>query len=144
MVLSPIPGKLGPALQEIFSPPTNVAAQAQARVEVWNGSPYSDWGILAADQLGWEGFLVTNIVPADRQDYAQTKIVDFSTTSKGSRRAALANIFRVKTANIIEQPDANSQAQYRIIVGADYQPCTRGRSASGLATPIPTAALPTP
>jgi LCP family protein required for cell wall assembly len=136
MVLSPIPGKLGPALQDIFSPPTNVAAQAQTRVEVWNGSPYSDWGIVAADQLGWEGFLVANIAPADRQDYAQTKIVDFSTTSKGSRQTALANLFRVKPANIIKQPDANSQAQYRIIVGADYQPCTRARpSSNSLAAP---------
>jgi len=144
MVLSPIPGKLGPALQAIFSPPTNVAAQAQTRVEVWNGSPYSDWGIVAADQLGWEGFLVTNIVPADRQDYAQTKIVDFSTTSKGSRRATLASILRVNAANIIAQPDTNSQVQYRVIVGADYQPCTRVRSAGSLPTPVPTAALPGP
>ena len=144
-VVSPIPGKLGPALQDIFSPPTNVAVQAQTRVEVWNGSPYSDWGILAADQLGLEGFLVTNIAPADRRDYAQTKLVDFSTTSKGSRRAALANIFRVNTANIIAQPDSNSQAQYRIIVGADYQSCTRARLPSaGLTAPVPTATLPAP
>ena len=144
-VVSLIPGKLGPALQDIFSPPTNVAAQAQARVEVWNGSPYSDWGILAADQLGWEGFLVTNIASADRRDYAQTKVVDFSTTSKGSRRAVLANTFHVNAANIIAQPDANSQAQYRIIVGADYQPCTRPRRPSlGLATPVPTTTLPAP
>ncbi len=138
-VVSPIPGKLGPALQDIFSPPTNVAAQAQTRVQVWNGSPYSDWGILAADQLGWEGFLVTDIAPADRNDYAQTKIIDFSATSKGSRRATLASILRVSTANTLAQPDANSQAQYRIIVGADYQPCTRVRLPSaGLPTPVPT------
>ncbi len=144
-VVSPIPGKLGLALQDIFSPPTNVAAQAQTRVEVWNGSPYSDWGILAADQLGWEGFLVTDIALADRNDYAQTKIVDFSATSKGSRRAALANILRVTAANTIAQPDANNQAQYRIIVGADYQPCTRARLPSaGLPTPIPTTTLPAP
>jgi polyisoprenyl-teichoic acid--peptidoglycan teichoic acid transferase len=144
-VVSPIPGKLGPGLQDIFSPPTNIAAQAQARVEVWNGSPYSDWGILAADRLGSEGFFVTDIASADRNDYAQTKIVDFSATSKGSRRAALANIFRVNAANTIAQPDANSQAQYRIIVGADYQPCTRARLPSdGLPAPAPTTTLPAP
>ncbi len=74
-VVSPIPDKLGPALAEIFSPPTNVAAQDQARVEVWNGSPESAWGILAADRLAWEGYTVTTISPADRNDYAQTKIM---------------------------------------------------------------------
>jgi len=137
-VVSPIPDKIGPALEEIFSPPTNVAAQAQARVEVWNGSREPQWGILAADRLAWEGYLVTQISPADHVNYTQTKLVDFSTTAKGSRRAQLASIFSIKPNNIISQPDPNSPVQYRIIVGADYQPCTRPRSPESLPrTPTP-------
>jgi LCP family protein required for cell wall assembly len=139
-VVSPIPDKLGPALEEIFSPPTNVAAQAQVKVEVWNGAPDPAWGLLVADQLGWEGYFVAGITPADRRDYAQTKLIDFSTTSKGSRRGALANMLRVNAANIVAQPDPNSPAQYRVIAGADYQPCWRPRlPSSGLPTPTPTA-----
>lgn len=142
-VVSPIPDKLGPALQEIFSPPSNVAAQAQVKVEVWNGSSDPAWGLLAADQLKWEEYLVTNVAQADRSDYAQTKIIDFSTTSKGSRRSALASILRVNAANIVTQPDPNSPAQYRIIVGSNYQPCWRPKLPSdGLPTPAP-AATPT-
>lgn len=137
-VVSPIPGKLGPALQAIFSPPSNVAAQAPPRIEVWNGAPDPDWGLLAADQLQWEEYLVANVAPADRSDYAHTKIVDFTTTAKGSRRAALANIFRVSAANIVEQPDPHSVVQYRVIVGADYQPCYRPKlPGSGAPTPTP-------
>ena len=137
-VVLPIPGKLGPALQEIFSPPPNVAAQALPRIEIWNGAPDPDWGLLAADQLHWEGYLVTNTAPADRSDYAHTKIVDLTTTTKGSRRAALASIFRVGAANIVAQPDPNSIAQYRVIVGADYQPCYRPKlPGSGMPTPSP-------
>jgi LCP family protein required for cell wall assembly len=137
-VVSPIPDKLGPALQEIFSPPANIAAQAQAKVEVWNGTSEPGWGLLAADRLAWEGYLVTNVAAADRNDYAQTKMVDFTTTTKGSRRWLLANIFRVNSTNVVMQPDANSPAQYRIIVGADYQPCVRPQLPSnGLPTPTP-------
>ncbi len=133
-VVSPLPGKIGPALQETFSSPTNIAEQAQTRVEVWNGSPYSAWGVLAADRLASEGYAVTNVAPADRNNYARSQMVDFSTTTKGSRRSLLAALFRVADSNILVQPGGNGSytdgtepAQYRLIVGADYQPCVRPR-----------------
>jgi LCP family protein required for cell wall assembly len=142
-VVSPLPNKIGPALQEIFNPPTNIAAQAPPRVEVLNGSPDPAWGVLAADRLEGEGYLVTNIAQADRNDYTQTKIIDMTTSSKGSRRQALANIFHVYPTNIVAQPDANGFAQYRIIVGADFDPCVRPRlPGDGLPTPTPTAPAP--
>ena len=141
-VLLPVPDKIGGALAEMFNPPTQVAAQAQASVEVWNGTADPAWGLLAADRLESEEFSVTKVVPADRSDYAQTKLVDMSITPKGSRRAALAEIFRVAPANVVALPDLNSPAQYRVIVGADFYPCVRPRSpGSGLpaAPPTPTA-----
>lgn len=140
-VLSLVPDKIGGALAEMFNPPTNVAAQAQASVEVWNGTTDPAWGLLAADRLESEDFSVTQIVSADRSDYAQTKLVDMTITPKGSRRAALAQIFRVAPANIIAQPNPNYTAQYRVVVGADFVPCVRPRQpASGLpASPALTA-----
>ena len=126
-VISTVPGKLGPRLEEMFSPSTNVASQAQASVEVWNGTADPAWGLLAADRLESEGFSVAQIVPADRGDYAQSKLVDMTTTPKGSRRAALVQVFRIAPANIITQPNSNSQTQYRVIVGADFSPCARPR-----------------
>jgi LCP family protein required for cell wall assembly len=137
-VISTVPGKIGPALKEMFNPPTNVAAQAQARVEVWNGTSDSAWGLLAVDRLESEGFSVTQLVAADRSDYAQTKLVDMTTTTKGSRLAALAQVFRVASANISVQSDPNSAAQYRVIVGRDFQPCVRPRPASGSSSGAPT------
>ncbi len=139
-VLLPVPDRIGAALAEMFNPATNFAAQAQASVEVWNGTTDPAWGLLAADRLESEGFSVTQIVAADRRDYAQTKLVDMTTTAKGSRRTALAQIFRVAPANVIEQPNLNSPAQYRVVAGADFVPCVRPRQASsGLPTPTPTA-----
>ena len=140
-VISTVPGRIGPALEEMFNPPTNVAAQAPARVEVWNGISDAGWGLLAADRLESEGFSVTQVVAADRSDYARTKLIDMTTTTKGSRLAALAEILRVAPANISTQPDPNSTAQYRVIVGADFQPCVRPRPAgsSPSSLPSPTA-----
>jgi hypothetical protein len=137
-VLLPVPDRIAAALVNMFNPATNLAAQAQASVEVWNGTTDAAWGLLAADRLESEGFSVTQIVAADRRDYAQTKLVDMTTTTKGSRRAALVQIFRVAPANVIEQPDPNSPAQYRVIAGADFVPCVRPRQAGSGATGAPT------
>ena len=142
-VVSPMPDKIGPALQQIFNPPTNIAAQAPVRVEVLNGTSDPAWGVLAADRLEGEGYFVTGIAQADRSDHAQTKIVDMTTTPKGSRRQALASLFRTLPSNIIVQPDMNSLAQYRIIVGADFQPCVRPPSPA-INLPTPTSAPPAP
>ena len=139
-VLSPVPGRTGPALQAMFNPPTNVAAQAPVRVEVWNGSPDPVQGLLAADRLRSEGYLVTSVAQADRTDYARTKIVDMTTSPKGSRRQALAGILRVSPSNIVVQPDATSSAAYRVIVGADFDPCVR----PGLPSSSPPAATAAP
>ncbi len=142
-VVSPLPDQLSPSLREMFNPPTNITAQAPTRVEVLNGSPDPAWGALAADRLEWEGYLVTRVAPADRNDYVQSRLVDMTTTPKGSRRQALASIFRVQPANIVAQPDANSPAQYRVIVGADFQPCVRPRlPGNGPPTPTPIAPAP--
>ena len=137
-VLLPVPDRIAAALANMFNPATNLAAQAQASVEVWNGTTDAAWGLLAADRLESEGFSVTQIVAADRRDYARTKLVDMTTTTKGSRRAALVQIFRVAPANVIEQPDPNSPAQYRVIAGADFVPCVRPRQAGSGATAAPT------
>jgi hypothetical protein len=142
-VMLPRPDRLGAALQEIFNPPTNIAAQAPARIEVLNGTANPDWGILAADRLEWEGYQVANIAPADRTTYTRTVLIDLTTTPKGSRRQILADLLRVAPGNILVQPDASSANQYRVIVGSDFIPCVKPRAAgSSLPTPTPTAATP--
>jgi LCP family protein required for cell wall assembly len=112
-------------VQETFNPPSNIAAQAPAQVEVWNGTPYANWDILATDRLQWAGYLVPAFRSADRQDYARTQIIDFTSTPKGSRLPALMRLFQVSQTDVVSQPDPNSPIPYRIIVGADYDPCVR-------------------
>ncbi len=131
--------KLLEQVQETFNPPGNIAPQAPVQVQVWNGTSNPDWDILATDRLQWAGYIVPSFRTADRQDYARTQIIDFTTTRKGSRLSALMTLFQVSPADVIAQPDPNSPVPYRVIVGANYNPCVRP-ARPRWPTPTPTPA----
>ncbi len=139
-VLVPYYEALGPLVEEALSPPASARAQQQApRVEVWNGTPYEGLGHVAAERLRWEGFNVASVGPADG-DYPHTKIVDFTTTSKGSAIPLLTRLYRRQYSDVIFQPTEERAVDYRVILGTDYDPCN-AVNASGW---VPDASLPTP
>ncbi len=123
-VLGIAPDRVSAVLQEAFQPPlTNVASQASAQIEVWNGSGQANWDLLAIDRLRSQGFVVTSDGPADHI-YSGTQAINFNTTAKGSRLGQLARLFNIRSsANLINQPTASSPINYRLIVGADYNSC---------------------
>lgn len=106
----------------IARPAESRAARAEIRIEVWNGSyaPDRDW--LAADTLTRYGYTPV-IATADRLDYAQTQIVVFSSTTKGTGLSQIQQLFRVSDANVIYAEDPASEVKLRLILGADYDPC---------------------
>lgn len=111
-------------LQTAFEPlNTNRAGNASASIEVLNGTANPDWEAVGADRLNWAGYRVTRYSLADRPDYPTTLIYDLRSTSKGSRLSELGRLFRVPQSNLISQPDANADVEYRIILGADWEPC---------------------
>ncbi len=129
-----------PVLDEAFAAfPDNVVSQAPALVEVWNGTANRDWDRVAAERLSWAGFQAWANGIADRV-YARTTIIDFTPTQKGSRLEALATLFKVSGADIVYQPDATSPVAYRVILGADFDPCLR-RAPVRVATATPTPSL---
>ena len=135
--------ELRPYLDETFAPlPENVGSKAPASVDVQNGSSHRDWERVAADRLGWAGYNVSGWGPA-AQPAEHTTIVDYTTTSKGSRLSALVELFQVAPENLVSQPDPNSPWSYRVIIGEDWEPCqrpSRGRwPAPPPATPAPEA-----
>jgi LCP family protein required for cell wall assembly len=136
-VLAIVPDRVSAIVQEAFDPPlTNVASQAAAKIEVWNGSGQANWDLLAIDRLRSEGYSVINQGPADRF-YSETQAINFNTTAKGSRLGQLARVFNIRaSANLISQPTADSAANYRLIIGADYNAC--------LPPPAPVQFPPTP
>jgi len=127
-------------LQTAFDPlNTNRAGNASASIEVLNGTANPDWEAVGTDRLNWAGYRVTRYGPADRPDYPTTLIYDLRTTSKGSRLSELGRLFRVPQSNLISQPDANADVEYRIVLGADWDPCQRASiGVFSTRTPTPT------
>ncbi len=118
---------------------TNRASQAPFSVEIWNGTTWADAEALAAYRLGQEG-LIVSIGAADRADYPTTTLIDYTTSSKASPIDDLKKLLHITDpANVIAQPDANSPVNFRVILGADYNPCTY--QVAPTATPEPTATL---
>jgi hypothetical protein len=60
---------------------------------------------------------------ADKTDYPDTVIYDYTGSSKGSSLGELVELLNIAPNNIISQPDPNRTADYRIILGANYNSC---------------------
>ena len=132
--------EISATLKLAFTPPeTNRAGQPSASIEVLNGTGNPNWDAVGADRLNWAGYRVASFGPADRADYPTTVIYDLRSTSKGSRLSELGRLFRVSAPNLISQPDPNAGVEYRIILGADWDPCQRASLGSfPTRTPTPT------
>jgi LCP family protein required for cell wall assembly len=110
-------------IQEALSPPTLIeAAHTQLVVEVWNGTTKSDLDILAAERLHYAGF-DTQINISDRNDYGQTLLFDFTTEQDPETQEQLLSLYGLDTAMLISFPDPDYPFDFRLIIGADFNPC---------------------
>jgi LCP family protein required for cell wall assembly len=91
-------------------------------VEVQNGTASDTWDTLAASRLNYAGYQTT-ISAADRRDYGQSVIEDFTPAQDPDQRQIILSTLNLGSANIVSLPNAKSPVQYRIIIGNDYQPC---------------------
>ena len=65
----------------------------------------------------------TTIATADRRDYSNSVLVDFTSGQDPNEQQAIISTLNLYSANIISLPDANSPVQYRVIIGYDYESC---------------------
>ncbi len=133
-VLLPHTEKILKALGPLFNPYPLKAPQGFNQVEVWNGSGHSGWGLLAADKLLRNGFEITIIESIDEL-YEHSVILDFTTSAKGSPLPLLQYLFSANVAHVAAEEQAH--APFRLIVGADYQPCEWPAPAQWQPTPTP-------
>ena len=122
-VLVPDYALLRPLVEEAMAPPASGRGQRVVQVEVWNGTRYDGLGYVAAERLRWEGFQVVSVSPAEGGPYPRTQIVDFTTTSKGSPLPVLIRLYRRQPSDVVAQPTEDRQVDFRVILGADYDPC---------------------
>jgi polyisoprenyl-teichoic acid--peptidoglycan teichoic acid transferase len=140
-VLLIAPDRVQLVVDEAFTPPlSNVASQAAAQVEVLNGSGRANWELLATDRLTSQGFVVPSYAVSD-QPITRTQIVNYQTTSKGSRLNQLLRVFNLKADRVINQPTENSPIAFQLLIGPDFDSCKSPTALINFPTPTPT---PTP
>lgn len=97
------------------------------KVEVQNGSSFDTMEALAASRLNYAGFQTTTSA-ADRRDYTNSVLVDFTAGQDAAQRQTIIDALGIYSANVLSLPDPNSAVQYRVILGADYEPCFQPES----------------
>jgi LCP family protein required for cell wall assembly len=122
-----------PALTQLMTEATTLSTAALQRqsisVEVQNGTPFAGWEALAANRLNYAGF-ATTITAADRQDYVNSVLIDFSAAQDPAARNSLLTGLGLYSASVLSLPESNSPVQYRLVLGYDYQPCFQPESLS--------------
>jgi hypothetical protein len=121
-VLLPNEGPLSQMLQEAMAPSQRAVERQALVVEIQNGTPFDSWDMLAASRLNYAGY-ETRLAPADRRDYGYSTLIELTPNTDGNRDASLLAILGLSSANLAVLPDANSAVHYRLILGADYNPC---------------------
>ena len=134
-VLLPIREKIRPAVEELFTSPTpptppttqpqivtveetNRLAQEGAKIVVQNGTPTGNLAAQTAAFLKGQGYHVVEFSDADRFDYSQSIIIDY--TGKEYTIQKLAVLFNVTPENIRRSPNLKSEVDIRLIVGQDF------------------------
>lgn len=116
------------SLNSLLVEATTLSAYAAARetitVEVQNGSYFDTMDALAAARLNYAGY-ETTVSPADNRNYGNTVLVDYTSAQDPVQRETILNILGTPSANVLSMPDPNRKAQYRVILGADYESCFR-------------------
>ncbi|MBN1979124.1 MAG: LCP family protein [Anaerolineae bacterium] len=112
-----------PLVAEAMAPlPVGRLRYVYKPVEVWNGTSNPGWDVLAADRLYRAGFSAVVGEP-DRRDYAQTQLVLFTASAKGSGVDYLPQVFNIPDDRVSHQPGGSPEFGMRLILGADYQTC---------------------
>lgn len=140
-VLQIVPDRVAQVIAEAFEPPlSNVAAQAAASVEVLNATGWAGYDRLAVERLAADGFTVSTFGPA-AEVVSRTQLINFGTTTKGSRVNQLIRLFNLKPDQVVNQPAAGSPIDFRLFIGRDFDPCKPPPAAVTFPTPTPS---PTP
>ena len=124
-VLLQQPDRVQQVVTRLASPPAvtedQVASEA-AEIDLRNGTTRPNLAQFAADQMQWHGLKTSVGGAADRTDYKETRIIVYNDKPKAVQ--LLAQVLKVKAANIIYQPGAGQGADIQVILGADYDPCS--------------------
>jgi hypothetical protein len=107
--------------------------------------------LVAAERLRDLGFSVLSVQDTT-EVYTQTKVIDFTTTRKGSAIPLLERALNLRPDSVIAQP-SRSRFHYRIVAGQDFEACYHKTTPANIryaprptptATAIPAVITPAP
>ncbi|MBI3160342.1 MAG: LCP family protein [Chloroflexi bacterium] len=122
-VLVPKPGALQALVTKAMGPPDETERQhASTLVTVWNASGQPDWEELAIARLNYGGFTAVDGVN-ERGRVNRTTIEILSETVNTEEALALAALLGLRQDAIVHVPTPGYTSGYRMVLGADYNPC---------------------
>jgi LCP family protein required for cell wall assembly len=122
-VYLPVWEELEPVLTEMMAPvPDERLTRTFNTVEVWNRTEYEQAHLLAGDRLASLGFPAI-AGPSDWRVFPQSRLVVYSEYGKGTGLGYLQTTFRIPDSRVVFEPEDNSSYGFRLILGADYDPC---------------------
>lgn len=116
---TPAPPTPTPTLAPVQIEELQDLAREGARVAVQNGTSEPNYAARVAAMLMEKGYQIVEFGDADRLDYANTVIVDY--TEKVYTLERLVEKFQVAPENLRHSPNLRSQVDIRIIVGEDFR-----------------------
>ncbi|MCA9949400.1 MAG: LCP family protein [Anaerolineales bacterium] len=116
------PNEMGETLQRLFLPPAlNKATRAPITVEIVNATGNRDLTQLAAENLAWYGFVPVEGAYVPIQE--ETSLTYYAPNFKGSYDWLIHWVVGVRQSEIILDEETDSDYDYQVILGADYDPC---------------------
>jgi LCP family protein required for cell wall assembly len=115
---TPAPPTPTPTLAPVQIEELQQLAREGARIAVQNGTSEPNFAARVAAMLMEQGYQVVEFGDADRLDYPNTVIVDY--TGKSYTLQRLVDKFQVTPENVRHSPNLRSQIDIRIIVGQDF------------------------
>jgi LCP family protein required for cell wall assembly len=115
---TPAPPTPTPTLAPVEIEELQDLAREGARIAVQNGTSEPNFAARVAAMLMEQGYQVVEFGDADRLDYPNTVIVDY--TGKTFTLERLVERFQVTPENVRHSPNLRSQIDIRVIVGQDF------------------------
>jgi LCP family protein required for cell wall assembly len=110
-------------VDEALSPPEEIEYERQEyTVEVWNGTTTQGLDTLAEERLNYAGF-ISHTGAADKTDYAQTLLYDFTENGNPEVSQELRDLFGIGPEMFASVPAKDAPYDFLLILGADFDPC---------------------
>jgi LCP family protein required for cell wall assembly len=119
----PDPAGFFETIRNFYTPPAvNRLETEAAKIEVFNGSGNENWDRLAAEILIYRGLPAA--YKGSIELNAETTVYDYTGGALPASMALITKHLNIKPARIIGQPDPNRTADFKIVLGTDFNSCT--------------------